>query len=48
MTRLQISRKQIDKCLKETEEFNDRINDPAKWQAKLRVRQEKEKDRMKA
>ena len=37
--RLKIARDQIDTCLVETEEFNERILNPEVWQAKLRIRQ---------
>lgn len=38
LNRLKIARQQIDQTLQETQEFNERILDPEKWNKRLRER----------
>ncbi len=42
LNRLKIAREQMDKILKDTEEFNERILNPQEWNIKLRERQRAE------
>lgn len=42
LMRLRIVRKQNDKALQETIEFNERIDDPNRWKLELRLRQKQE------
>jgi hypothetical protein len=38
LTRLKMERKQLDKALEETIEFNDRIENPEAWRKKIKKR----------
>ena len=44
LSKLKHSRKTIDRALRETIEFNERITDPDQWNRKLRQRQREELD----
>lgn len=46
MQHLKNTRKQLDQCLKDTQEFNERYEDPDLWNKKVRQRQKDESRKM--